>query len=122
MALQAPPLDMPAVRAVKKVERLNHVAPANAAGRPAIVPPLDMAAVRAVQERDHLEAEAYELAQAEACEAEARERAAEQGGSCAIDPVAEETYHIRYVLHSRPCSCCHGWVLLHTHIRLIPSE
>jgi hypothetical protein len=99
---------MPAVRAVKEMERLNHVAPAKSAGRPAIVPPLDMAAVRAVQERDCLEAEAYELALAEACEAEACERAAEHGDSCGIDSVAQETYHIRYALHSGPYSCCHG--------------
>lgn len=111
---------MPAVRAVKKVERLNHVAPAKAAGRPAIVPVLNMAAVRAVQERDRLDAEAFELMQAEACEAEARELAAEQGDSCAIDNLAEETYHIRHALHSRPRSCCHEWVLLHMHICLIP--
>ena len=72
------------------------------------MPPLDMAAVRAVQERDRLEAEAYKLVLAEACEAKARERAAEHGDSCRIEIVAEETYHIRYALHSGPYSCCHG--------------
>ncbi len=80
---------MTADRSTKKMEPPKHEVPAKAAGRPAIVPPLDMAAVRAVKKRERLEAEAFELAQAEACETKALDPAAEQGGPFTIDIVAE---------------------------------